>query len=187
MDTFFEQIVVKKKTAADYALIALIIFAALAVSMLIFFFLIPLIGVLATVLMMGALYGAWWLITNRSVEFEYCVTSGDIITGDMDIDMIVARRKRKRIVSVAGSKIESLIPYRAAEFAGRRFDRTVMAAPSLNEEGLWAFTYHSKKKGHTLVIFKPNDRVLKEFVATLPKLVQLEAKRRVRLQDNFDE
>ena len=161
MDTFVEQIVAKKKGGKEYGIIFLVILAALVLTAALFLLFPPLM-----VLVVGIGYGAWWLITSQNVEYEYSVTNGDI-----DIDQIIAQRKRKRIVSVSGSKIESLVPYNAAEYANRHFDRTVMAAPSM-EAATWCFTYHSKKNGHTLVVFSPEERVLNALKSGLTKLVE---------------
>ena len=170
MDSFFEQIVKKKKGAKEWAVIIGVIVAAVALFLLAFLYATSLI-VVATV---GIGYGAWWLATTQNIEYEYCVTNGDI-----DIDTIIARRKRARLVSVAGRKIRALAPYDPQKPLGK-FQRTVMAAPSLNEEGLWYFTYHSKKNGDTLVIFMPDDRVLSAFYEGLPKLIQMDTARAAR-------
>ena len=55
-----------------------------------------------------------------------------------------------------------------------------MVAPSLQEEGLWCFTYHSKKNGHTFVVFRPDQRVLCALYEGLPKLVQMDTYRAAR-------
>ena len=171
MDSFCEQIVQKKKGAKEWAIIILVVLGAL---LLIFgAFLINLL--IVALLAVG--YGAWWLITTRNVEYEYCVTNGDI-----DVDKIVARRKRTRLVSVSGRKIRALAPYDPAKPLGK-FQRTVLVAPSLDMEGLWYFTYHSKKNGNTLVVFQPNERVLRQLYAGLPKLVQMDTDRAVRDMD----
>ena len=171
MDTFVEQIVKKKKEGKEIAIIAAVVVVFLLLLTAVIFFLFTFISLLV---LAGAGYGAWWLITNQNIEFEYSVTNGDI-----DIDQIIARRKRKRIVSVSGTKIESLQPYDAASFGSRPFDRKVMAAPSLQEEGLWCFTYHSKKNGNTIVVFQPEKRVLDALIAGLPRLVQLDVNRKL--------
>ena len=169
MDTFFEQIVKKKKGPAEWAIIAAVILAAVALVAVVWIF-----GVLAVIATVGIAYGAWWLATTQNVEYEYCVTNGDI-----DVDKIVARRKRVRWVSVAGRKVRALAPYDPAKPLGK-FQRTVMVAPSLNETGLWYFTYHSKKNGDTLVVFMPDDRVLSALYEGLPKLVQMDTARAAR-------
>lgn len=170
MDSFFEQIVKKRKTVADWLLTVIVILLAL-VAMAAAFVFVPSFFV---ILVVGIGYGAWWLITNQNVEYEYCVTNGDI-----DIDQITARRKRKRLVSVAGRKIESLQPFDPKAPLGK-FDRRVMVAPALNVEGLWCFTYHSKKNGHTFVVFQPDERILRSFYEGLQKLVQMDTDRAAR-------
>lgn len=170
MDSFFEQIIKKKKTAADWLLTVLVIVLALVVLFAVFLFLPDFLFIA----LVGVGYGAWWLITNQNVEYEYCVTNGDV-----DVDQITAQRKRKRLVSVAGRKIESLLPYDPAASLGK-FDRRVMAASSPKAEGLWCFTYHSKKNGHTFVVFQPDMRVLSALYAGVPKLVQMDTDRAAR-------
>ena len=169
MDTFVEQIVVKKKTGKEIAIITGILLAAVIVAVVLFI----LLFVSSFLLDILLCYGAWWLITSQNVEYEYSLTNGDI-----DIDQITARRKRKRVVSVAGSKVESAGIYDPAAFVGRKFDRMVMAAPSPYDEGVWYFTYRSKKNGSTLVLFQPDERVLSAFQESLPKLLQLDLKRK---------
>ena len=170
MDSFFEQIVKKKKGAAEWAIIVAVVLAAVALLLLALMY----VGSLIIIAAAGIIYGAWWLATTQNVEFEYCVTNGDI-----DVDKIVARRKRTRLVSVAGRKIRALAPYDPAKPLGK-FQRTVMVAPSLHEEGLWYFTYHSKKNGDTLVVFMPDDRVLGALYEGLPKLTQMDTARAAR-------
>ena len=170
MDSFFEQIIKKKKTVSDWLLTVLIILAALMVLTAAFLFLPEFFFIVAV----GVGYGTWWLISNQSVEYEYCVTNGDI-----DIDQITARRKRKRLVAVPGRKVESLQPYDPSAPLGK-YDRRVMTASSPKAEGLWCFTYHSKKNGHTFVVFQPDMRVLTALYAGVPKLVQMDTDRSTR-------
>lgn len=174
VDTFVEQIIAKRKGGREYAIIFGSVFGVLVVLTLIFLF-VPFLQFLFLFLVLGAGYGLWWLITSQNVEYEYSVTNGDI-----DIDQIVAQRKRKRVVSVSGAKIETFAPYSAAEHAARHYDRTVMAASSPLAEGLWCFTYRSKKNGHTLVVFQPERRVLMALRSGLSKLIQLDLDKKLK-------
>jgi hypothetical protein len=168
MDTFVEQIVVKKKDGKEIAIIVATVVAALLIAFLSFVFL-GLLYILVPAIWCGVGYGAWWLITQQNKEFEYSVTNGDI-----DIDLIEGRRKRKRIVSVGAQKIEFAGRYDPRQWVNRPVDRFVMAASSLSEEGLYCFTYRSKKRGYTLVVFQPDERVKTAFYTSLPRLIQLE-------------
>ena len=81
MDTFFEQIVAKKKGAPEWLIIIGTILAGLLVLGFVFLF----ANSFLVIALVGVGYGAWWLITTQNVEYEYCVTNGDI-----DIDKITA-------------------------------------------------------------------------------------------------
>ncbi len=165
MDSFSEQIVKqqmdsKRLMIAVGAIVGAVIVSALT-ALYAVWLTIPVIAV--------CVYGVVWVITSQNWEVEYAVTNGDI-----DIDRIVARRSRTCIVRVRGAKIESLLPVTAATFQ-TRYDRVVMAARS-KSTATWAFTYHSKK-GSTLVLFEPNDDVLRALRAGLPRLVQIQTDR----------
>jgi len=173
MDTFVEQIVTKRRDGRDMGIIGLILFGMfLIITACVYFFIY--LGMFSLIIIAGAGYGAWFLLSSRNVEFEYSVTNGDI-----DIDTIIARRKRKRLVSVSGSKLESFEPYDETAYASRKFDRTVMAAQSPKDKGLWAFTYRSKKNGHTLVIFQPEKRVVNAFKIGLPSMMAREVTKKI--------
>ncbi len=174
MDTFFEQIVKKKKTVLEWVGIVAVVVVAVVLAAVLLMLNVPMFSPL---LIIGIGYGAWWLVTGLNVEYEYCVTNGDI-----DIDTIVAKRKRKRIVSVVGRKVESLLPYDAAKVDEKAYQRVVVAAPSKNGTGLWCFTYHSKKNGHTLVVFQPDQRVLRAFADGLQSLAKIETRRAMQEQ-----
>ncbi len=165
MDIFAEQIIVRKKTGGQVAC-AVLIMALTSVLMVLSFLLLR---TLALIIIVPLGYGMWWLLSGMNVEYEYSITNNDI-----DIDRIVARRKRERVVSVSLQKVETVGVYNPAQWQGRSVDRVVLAAPSEQEEGLYSFSYHSKKRGHTLVIFQPNERIMAAFKQGLPRLLQRE-------------
>ena len=160
MDTFIEQIVAKRKGGKEIGIILLtVIFGTIfLLSLTMLMMTQTLLVSLVPFVWIGVIFGAWWIITQQNIEFEYCITNGDI-----DIDVIISRRRRKRIVSVRGSKIEDAGKYRPEQWQNRKVDRFVMTASSLSAENLRYFTYHSKKRGQTLVVFEPNERVSDEF------------------------
>lgn len=160
-----EQIIYRKKTASQVALAVLLM--ALASVFIVFLFL--LLRSFALVLMLPFGYLMWWLLSEMNIEYEYCITNGDI-----DIDRIVARRKRKRVVSVSLKKLDSVGRYDPNKWKGRQVDRTVFAASSERAEDLYCFSYRSKKNGYTLVVFEPNERVREAFFKALPRLLQSE-------------
>ncbi len=170
MDTFIEQIVKKRKSAGEIAIIVVTLLLAVALVLGFWMFVPPFVVFAAAI----AGFCGWWMITAQNKEYEYCVTNGDI-----DIDMIIAKRKRQRLVSVAGRKVESLLPYKPGT-PQNGFQRVVVTAPSLKDTGLWMFTYNSKKNGRTMVVFQPEERVLKALYSGLGRLVQMDTQKAVR-------
>lgn len=170
MDTFVEQIIKKKKTPVDMLIMVATALAALIVSAAIIKFISVLLPMTVLVI-----WGAYWLITSRNREFEYSITNGE-----MDIDCIIAKRRRKRVTSVTCSKVEAFGRYDPTALTGRRFDATIMAASAANAQGNYYFTYRSKAHGNTLVIFEPDERVKEAFVASLPRLMQIELEKKER-------
>ncbi len=57
-------------------------------------------------LIFGAFFGAFYLIKTSSKEFEYIYTDGEI-----DVDMISGRTRRKRIVTIKSEQIVTLEKY----------------------------------------------------------------------------
>ena len=117
-------------------------------------------------------FGIYWIASMQSWEVEYAVTNGEI-----DIDRIVARRDRKKLVRVRGEKIEFLLPVSKLNSA-QKYDRVVMAAHS-KTTATWAFAYQGKM-GKTLVLFEPNDEVLDALCKGLSRTVRIETDRAVR-------
>ncbi len=76
--------------------------------------------------------------------------------------------------------MERLLPFENGRFREADYQRVVMAAPSMNEPELWYFTYHSKKNGHTAVVFQPDNRVLSALYSGLQTTVRLETDRALR-------
>ena len=171
--TFNEQLIKAKRTAKQWALLIFIWFFAFALSVLLLwialglsaqssgFFLIAVMGVL------GLGYGAFWVTGLLSLEYEYAV-----FEGELSIDKISGKRKRKRVVQVSPRKIEKLAPA-AALNASEHFDRIVIASPS-KAEATWFVTYRSKKNGHTLVLFSPCEDLLRELYKDQTRSVQVD-------------
>lgn len=168
MDTFVEQIVRKKKQLIDWVMIFGICIAAAIVSWAIWKFVNFLLPMIVLVV-----WGAWWLITNRNQEFEYSITNGE-----MDVDCIIAQRRRKRLCTITCSKVEAYGELAKADLTGKKFDHTIMAAPAVNTDGNYYFVYRSKKHGRTLVIFHPDERVQQAFFNALPRLMQIQLEKK---------
>ena len=172
--TFAEQLIRKKKTAKDYALLALIWAVAFLLTIGALYVALGLTAQtnnsapLALTVFLGA--GAFWLAfrlsANLTVEYEYSAFEGELM-----VDKIVAKRKRTRVVQVAAKRIEQLSPMAAYTKETVKFDRVVMAAPS-EAEATWYVTYSGKKNGHTAVLFSPSEDFFEEMYNGQTRAVQ---------------
>lgn len=54
------------------------------------------------------LAGGVWLLGNFNIEYEYILTNNDL-----DIDKVIGKRKRKRMISLDVSTAEAFAPYPA--------------------------------------------------------------------------
>lgn len=166
MDVFMEKIIKKNKTTQDRVITALIVFAALILSF-ISLNLSKILGMLSTIISFGILYFAYILIKNRSVEFEYIVTNGEI-----DIDKIMSKSRRKRIFSANCKDFDIVAKVRSDKYTSevKKIDNKIMVATSMDVEGLYFFTLNYKGK-RTVVFFEPDEKMLTNFRTYIPRNV----------------
>lgn len=164
MDNFCEQLVARKRTNGDIVKAVLIILAfGLVGCALIFFALIS--GLLLLIVIGMFLIGLGvWLAAGLSVEYEYIVTNNE-----MDIDKILGKRKRKRMITVDLST--------ASQFEGLPCDEekeaevTVQASTGLREDAFILVCDH-KDYGTVKIIFNPNDNTRKAIGQQLPSALR---------------
>ena len=89
MDSFKEQLVTRRPDNTVFIKRTGIFIAALLIAVLLFIFL----NVLSIVLIALLFFGAYYLIKSFDVEYEYICTNGDL-----DIDKIAAKSRRKRLM-----------------------------------------------------------------------------------------
>ncbi len=170
MDVFYEQIVVKQSTPTDILKKVGLIVAALAVIVLVMFILpvVPeptiasIFGSIGLFLAAGAIYGTWFLLTSMNVEYEYILTNGEI-----DIDKIIARRKRKRLVTVNARNFTEMGKYSPAQHKGKSYPATIMACTNPEAEDCWYAVADHPKHGSCLLVFNPNEHIrsgMKQYV-----------------------
>ncbi len=178
MDVFVEQIVKKKSETVDKLKIAGIIVLVFVLSFVCVFILPGLHQIffsLSFALVAGVVYGAWVLITGMNLEFEYAVTNGDVT-----VDKIIAKRRRKRLVTVDAKNVEAMGKYKEADHASRQYDKTLMACDSPSNDQNWYMTFRHKTFGNTLLVFSPDERTLQAIKPFLPRQIAMEAFSRFR-------
>ncbi len=164
MDTFFEQIIAVKKNGKALAAIIGIWLAAFIVC----FFLIMFMGILGTfslLLAAGALFGAYKLSVRFNVEYEYIVTNGT-----MDIDKIINKSSRKRILSfelATVSRIEKFNPAQISSVSTKELFITCNA----DDPAAYLMVSSTEGKGTSYLVFAPDERVRSAIVKFVPKFI----------------
>jgi hypothetical protein len=166
MDTFIEKIIVRKKTAKDYLIIAGVLLGGLVL-----FFALQLVTFLRPFFIIVAaaiVYFIYQVVIGRNIEYEYIVTNGDL-----DIDMIIAQRRRKRIFS-ANCKDFDIVAKLKGGYNDRRVSdvsKKIEAVSSIDSDDVYFATLMYKGE-RTAVLFEPDDRMLKSFKIFIPRKVE---------------
>lgn len=172
MDVFVEQLVKRKKGIWDYMVYMGLFFFALFVLYLTFYILVGFgknnfLGfMLSLVTPAGAAYLIYRIATSTNIEYEYCVTNGEL-----DVDKIIAQRKRVRLFSVNVRDFETFEKYDSRRHKNKKYSSTVFAGTSLKSQNLWSCTFRHDKLGSTLLIFEPEKKVLDAIIPYLPRQV----------------
>jgi hypothetical protein len=165
-DIFMERIVRRKKDVMHYLKATMVIATAFLLASVLTMVVsrITMISFLLPLLLAGCGYGAWWLITSLDLEFEYIVTNGEI-----DIDSIVHKRRRKRVFSGRSKDFEIMARLDSDEFreASDRMakDRRsksirILDCSAVPGRGTNWYFIANYKSNRLLVVFDPDERML---------------------------
>ena len=103
------------------------------------------------------------------MEYEYSLTNGDF-----DIDRIIGKRKRQRLLTTNCSDFEEFGVYteeKARAFKQRQWGAKVIAA-NLKDEGLYYAVVRHAKLGTVLLVIEPDDRIKSALRKFIPRQVQ---------------
>ena len=162
MDTFFEQITAVKKSGKDIAAITGIWLLAFIICFLLVLFM-GYLGSFSFLLIAGALFGAFKLSCRFNVEYEYIVTNGT-----MDIDKIINKSSRKRVLSFELATVSRLEKFNQGLLSSVN-SKEIVTACNLNDPE--AYLMVSSTKGTSYLIFAPDERVRGAIVKFVPKFI----------------
>lgn len=164
MDVFCEQIIPIKKSVKEAVLLFLIWILAGGLAVLAFLLLgISMLGIIAAALIV---YGTYRLSQTFFIEFEYIVTNNLL-----DIDKIIAKSSRKRMVSIEISGISEIKKYKYSKntTAQKTGERVLLAC---NPEDENAYEMTVKSDGEILkIIMAPNRKIQEGIKKSLPKYI----------------
>jgi len=167
-DVFVEYMVKKRMSGKDIALSIFLVIVAISLFVFCVFFMPAILGELAflgAIVGVAVLYLAYFVITNMNVEYEYIVTNGEI-----DIDKIIARRKRQRLVTANARIFEAFGDYNPLDHTDKNYTSRIFACESEYTPAKYAVFTHVSL-GKTLLVFTPDDRT----VDALKKFIPLKA------------
>lgn len=170
MDVFVEQLIVRKRTGTDYLIIAGCILAAILVCFFVPLFLGRFLGAFTLLICVGLVYLLYNVMIGSNLEYEYSFTNGA-----MDVDKIIAAKRRKRVTSLNAREIEMMGTTKNRAFEGYMNNseiKKVYACSSVKDEGVFfvLYTEGGKKK---LLLFNPEERIQDGFRRLNPQKVFL--------------
>lgn len=152
-DIFVEEMVVRRKNLGNFMLSVLIVVAALFLSVVVWL-VVPFIN---SVLILIILFAAYLGIKFQYVEFEYSFTNGDL-----DVDKIMAKRKRKRVLEINQKQIQVMAPYTSefeSETKGYQVSEILDFSSYKNAAGRWFMIYEKRDGGYGFVVLQPSPRL----------------------------
>ena len=164
MDTFFEQIITVKKNGKAVAAIIGIWLAAFIVCFLLIMFM-PFLSTFSLLLAAGALFGAYKLCTRFNLEYEYIVTNGT-----MDIDKIINKSSRKRILSFELATVSRIEKFNPAQLSGVNAKELFITC-NQDDPGAYLMVSATEGKGTSYLVFAPDERVRSAIVKFVPKFI----------------
>ncbi len=165
MDIFLEKIVRRKRTVQDGIFIAGIILSSLLLIMILGS--IKILSSLIMIIVVGIGYFAYVFIRGRNIEYEYIVTNGDL-----DIDMIIAQRKRKRIFTGSCKDFDIVAKMTSGQYDHnmQNIKKRIQAVTAMDSQDVY-FISTVKDGEKVIVFFEPHAKMIESFKKYIPRKV----------------
>ena len=171
-DVFIEQLVHRKKSAAEKTISVIMVILTVFITIFSLFLwasmpVTPISMILRMVLMffiVGIIYLCYRIVRSTNIEYEYAVTNGTL-----DIDRIVAKSKRNKILAVEIKQIEEFGKYAPADHENRPYDKKLMVGGGMEHEPYY-FVTRLPKFNKALVVFEPDERTLNSVLKYVNRL-----------------
>ena len=166
MDNFAEQLVKKNETSSDKArrVVMLIVGVLFTVSLALLSLLQsgrPIVSFLGLFLAAAAGYGTYYFVQNTYVEYEYTFTNGEL-----DVDKIIAKKKRRGMLSTSIRQFTDFGKYDNG--MDETDDMTVILATDNIASHEYYADFTDETVGKARLIFVPDDRMLENIRKFLP-------------------
>lgn len=163
IENYSEQIVKKKFSPTTFTslvvslcMITLVVFVSVYLSMY-FGWLVP----VAILLFCLGIYLAYYMLKNSGIEYEYT-----FVLGEMRIDKIKGKNKRKRITVFDVKSVDKMGKYIDPETKKKKIDKSkyslvLNACENENSENTYYIIIHDKvRQKPALLLFTPDERTI---------------------------
>lgn len=159
-DFYTEQLIKKQADMKDMAVRAVLVAVAIVSVFTVFIF--P-VGLFFPIIVIALV---WFLMTRLNVEYEYLY-----VNGDLDIDKIMNKSKRKRIFSTNAEEMELLAPVDSPRLA--QFGNAKVIDLSSGRADARRYAMVVASNGQTAkLIFEPNDTIIEGLFMLAPRKVE---------------
>ena len=165
MDTFFEQIIKINLNAKAKLIIAAIVLVDILIVFALIFFALAFAPAIVFLVVIAAIYGGYKLVSLLSIEYEYIYTNGEL-----DVDKIVAKSNRKRMVSIKCSEVEKYGEYKGQPAPGSVKSTFHFCNP--DSEGQVYLIAKDRNLGMVMIVLAPEERVRLELERAIPRLAK---------------
>ena len=158
MDTFVEQIIVIKKTSKTWLGYAGITLTALILMTVAYMFLYAIFIPLDFLIF----WGAYKLYTMLNIEYEYIITNST-----MDIDKIIAKSSRKRMISFDLSTVLRIEKYTGS--LPQNITKDCFFACNIDDENAYIVYYKKDGNPQKTFVFAPSEKTISAMKDFLPR------------------
>jgi hypothetical protein len=160
MDIFIEEMVKRRKTGKDNLIIFGTLILAVVLSIILFMVVMPLVPMFSTavfLLILGLVYATYVVVENYNAEYEY-----SLVNSEIDIDKIVAQKRRKRVTTINIRRLDFYGNISNPDFRKCLNDKSlkkVYACRDKNAEDTYFAVYRDGDEGK-MVIFSPSEKII---------------------------
>ena len=161
MDSFKEQLVTKKPDNTVFIKRAIIFIVAVLIAV----FLLIKLFFISIILIFLLFLGAYFLIRNFDVEYEYICTNGDL-----DVDKIIAKSRRKRLISV---NLKTVTDFGLT--SGKSYEKeysTINATSGDPDDESYFLLCKDSKYGMCYILITPDEDMLEVIKSYLPGTIR---------------
>lgn len=160
MSDFYTEQLIKRRTAAKDVMIKAGLIALTVLSVMIIF-LFPM-GIIVPIMMVVI---DVFVFRGMNLEYEYL-----FVNGELDIDKIMNKAKRKRVFSMNVADMEILAPVNAGELM--QFQRAKVSDYTSNTGNADVYAMVVLEKGvYKKILFEPNEEIVEGFYMMAPRKV----------------